>query len=248
MVNKFLKVKKLLILMIILLVTLFSFEKTSYAASDAEKINFDRDEIVSYVDSTYQLNSDSGLGTTLTITESAEVIQAWRTTLNNYLVEYVGVTLEQDTQVNLVLLALNNNSSSTVNYDSDSSSSSSSSSSSGSSTIYKLPQRQNSGNTASSSLDDMISDAEDFVSSGGDIQYDQDALQNVSSSIYNILLTIGIVVAVIVGGIMGIKLMLSSVEEKAETKKLLVAYVVGCVIIFGGFGIWKLIITILEGM
>ena len=50
------------------------------------------------------------------------------------------------------------------------------------------------------------------------------------------------------GGIIGIKLMISSASEKAEAKKLLVPYVVGCVVVFGGFGIWKLVVTILQGM
>ena len=114
--------------------------------------------------------------------------------------------------------------------------------------IYQQPKKDNDTDNASESLDDMMNDADDFVRSGGNVQYDEGALQDFSSNIYNILLTVGVAVAVIVGGILGIKLMLSSVEEKAETKKLLIAYAVGCVIVFGGFGIWKLVITVLEGM
>ena len=65
---------------------------------------------------------------------------------------------------------------------------------------------------------------------------------------YNILLTIGIFVAVVVGGIIGIKLMTSSAEGKAEAKALLIPYVVGCVVVFGGFGIWKLVVTLLQNI
>ena len=36
-----------------------------------------------------------------------------------------------------------------------------------------------------------------------------------------------------------------SVEEKANIKEVLVPYVVGCIVIFGAFAIWKLIVTIL---
>ena len=63
---------------------------------------------------------------------------------------------------------------------------------------------------------------------------------------YNILLTIGIVVAVIVGAIIGIKLMSSGIDTKVEAKKLLIPYLAGCVVVFGGFAIWKIVVTILQ--
>ena len=93
----------------------------------------------------------------------------------------------------------------------------------------------------------MLNDGEEFVNKGN-ITYDQDKLKNVSNTIYNILLTVGVMIAVLVGAILGIKLMLSSVDEKVQAKKLLVPYVVGCIVIFGGFGIWKLVVTILQGV
>ena len=93
----------------------------------------------------------------------------------------------------------------------------------------------------------MIKDADTFVNTGT-AQYNQTSMQNFSKIMYNILLTVGVFVAVIVGGIIGIKLMVSSAAEKADAKKLLVPYVVGCVVVFGGFGIWKLVVTILQGM
>lgn len=114
--------------------------------------------------------------------------------------------------------------------------------------IYKQPKREDNPNSSSASLDDMMNDADDFVNSGGNIQYEQSALEEFSANFYNIMLTVGVAIAVIVGGVLGIKLMLASVEEKAQVKKLLVTYAIGCVIIFGGFGIWKLVVTILEGI
>ena len=95
----------------------------------------------------------------------------------------------------------------------------------------------------------MTSDADKFLNSGNTPSSTFSAsLQNFSKTIYNIMLTIGIFLAVIIGGIIGIKLMVSSASEKAEAKKLLVPYVVGCVVVFGGFGIWKLVVTILQGI
>ena len=116
--------------------------------------------------------------------------------------------------------------------------------------IYQQPRRNtNAQNGSSASLDDMMNDADDFVnSSGGTIQYKESALQEFSNNFYNIMLSVGVAVAVIMGGILGIKYMASSVEERATTKKTLIAYAVGCVVVFGGFAIWKLVVTILQGM
>lgn len=111
--------------------------------------------------------------------------------------------------------------------------------------IYRRPKILD--KTAASSLDDMITDANDFVK-GGAIQYEEEALQNFSSTLFNIFSIVGAAVAVIVGIVIGIKYMIGSVEEKAEYKKMLVPYIVGCVVVFGAFGIWKLIIVMLEGI
>lgn len=96
-------------------------------------------------------------------------------------------------------------------------------------------------------LDSAISNADDFVNNGNvDSVYDANDLQRFSSSMYNILLTVGIVVAVIVGAVIGIKLMSSGIETKVEAKKLLIPYVAGCIVVFGGFAIWKIVVTILQ--
>ena len=121
-----------------------------------------------------------------------------------------------------------------------------------SSEIYTNPKKDPNTDpeNASSSIDDMINDAKRFISQGK-IKYandDDNNLQNVSNTVYNILLVVGTSLAVIMGAVLGIKLMVSGVEQKAEVKKLLVPYVVGCIVIFGGFGIWKLAITILQGI
>ena len=74
----------------------------------------------------------------------------------------------------------------------------------------------------------------------------QEGLQNVSDLVYNVLLAVGIIAAVIVGLIIGIKYMMGSVAQKAETKELLAPYIVGCVIIFGAFAIWKIVVNLLN--
>lgn len=51
-------------------------------------------------------------------------------------------------------------------------------------------------------------------------------------TIVNVLSTVGTVVAVVGIMILGIKYMMGSVEEKAEYKKTMIPYLVGCIFIF----------------
>lgn len=114
-------------------------------------------------------------------------------------------------------------------------------------TVYQKPELKTANKDSASSLDDMMSDADNFVKEG-EIKYEEDALQDFSSTLFNIFSIVGAAVAVIVGIVIGIKYMIGSVEEKAEYKKMLVPYIVGCVVVFGAFGIWKLVIVMLESI
>lgn len=111
--------------------------------------------------------------------------------------------------------------------------------------IYNQPGIVSAGN-ASATLDDMITDADSFISDSKGKTINATDLQEFSSTIYNIALQVGIGVAVVVGLALGIQFMLSSVEGKADVKKALVVYVIGCIAIFGAFGIWKLIIEVMK--
>ena len=105
--------------------------------------------------------------------------------------------------------------------------------------------------TYASSIDEIFNGAYNFMeagkSSGQSIIKNQE-IHKASDLIYNTLLIIGIVVVVIVGTVLGIKYMTSAVEEQAKIKETLVPFVVGTVIIFGAFGIWKLVTGILENI
>ena len=67
-----------------------------------------------------------------------------------------------------------------------------------------------------------------------------------SDVLYNILLAIAIVAAVIMGLFIGIRFMTGSIEQKAKIKETLIVYIAGCVIAFGAFGIWRLVINIMS--
>ena len=77
---------------------------------------------------------------------------------------------------------------------------------------------------------------------------DQEKLDSTISEIYNALLALGVVISVIIGAALGIKLMVGSVEEQAKAKELLAPYVAGCIVVFGAFGIWKLMMTVLGSI
>ena len=66
--------------------------------------------------------------------------------------------------------------------------------------------------------------------------------------IVSVIEAVGIILSVIILIVIGIKYMLGSVEEKADVKGLLIPYIAGCVIVFGSFAIWKLVVTILQGV
>lgn len=69
-------------------------------------------------------------------------------------------------------------------------------------------------------------------------------LNTVSTFIYNILLGIAIVLAVLIGAFLGIRLIVSSVDEKAKIKEALISYIIGCVVVFGAFTIWSIVVNI----
>ena len=69
-------------------------------------------------------------------------------------------------------------------------------------------------------------------------------INQASGYLYNILLSAGIVIAVIVATVLGIQFMLSEAEGQAKVKEMLIPFVIGCVVVFGGFGIWKIALTL----
>lgn len=62
----------------------------------------------------------------------------------------------------------------------------------------------------------------------------QTKITSVGGKIVGIIQVIGIVIAVVVIMVVGIKYMMGSVEEKAEYKKTMMPYIIGAVLIFAG--------------
>lgn len=118
--------------------------------------------------------------------------------------------------------------------------------------IFKQPQATDVTTSTTDSIEGIVSDGEKFLDSGANPNefesINAENIKSFSNTIYNILLTVGVVVAVAVGGIIGIKLMTASASEKADVKQYILPYVIGCIVVFGAFGLWKLVVTILQGI
>lgn len=97
-------------------------------------------------------------------------------------------------------------------------------------------------------LDEIFSTGDDWMNTGKEhagIGINTSNLREGSSTLYNILLAIATVVAVIVGAILGIQYMTAGIEEKVQVKQSLFPYLISCIVVFGSLGIWKLIVTIM---
>ncbi len=95
-------------------------------------------------------------------------------------------------------------------------------------------------------IGDVITGGDNFMQAGnsGEIGIDHSKLQDTSKTINNILIIVGMCVAVVISSVLGIKFMLGSVDEKAQVKDAIVPFVIGCMVVFGAFGIWRIFINI----
>lgn len=96
-------------------------------------------------------------------------------------------------------------------------------------------------------IGDVVTEGDNWLNNAK-VMVDQSKLKESQSFIYNALLVVGIIITVFWGGYIGIKFMYASAEDKADIKQTMIPYVVGCIVIYGGFAIWKLVITILDSM
>ena len=65
----------------------------------------------------------------------------------------------------------------------------------------------------------------------------------IGNSIATIIRNVGIVAAVVIIMILGLKYMMGSAQEKAEYKKTMIPYIVGAVLLFGASAIAQMVIN-----
>lgn len=114
-------------------------------------------------------------------------------------------------------------------------------------TIISVPNRIYASSTHTTG--EIIDGAGQFVKIGesnADSKLTTGELQNLSNTLYNILLVVGIIIAIVVGLVMGIKFIMGGIEEKAEIKAMVIPYIIGCVVIFGAFAIWQIVVNLLQ--
>lgn len=76
----------------------------------------------------------------------------------------------------------------------------------------------------------------------------QGDVTKIGNQLIGIITTVGVVVAVIILLVLGIKYMIGSASEKAEYKKTMIPYLVGAILIFGASAITKVVVSLAQGI
>lgn len=69
-----------------------------------------------------------------------------------------------------------------------------------------------------------------------------DTILKVGNTVLTIVTNVGMILAVILVAVLGVKYMMGSTEEKAEYKKSMIPYLVGAVLVFGASAIGRAVI------
>lgn len=94
--------------------------------------------------------------------------------------------------------------------------------------------------------DEMITEADGFIKKGSEGTFDTTIMKDGISNLFNILVVLSLAIATVLAAILGIKFLVGSVEQQAEVKKALVPFIAGCIVAFGAFAIWKLVLTLIA--
>lgn len=78
---------------------------------------------------------------------------------------------------------------------------------------------------------------------GKDAAVNTSSIGTIGNKILTIITNIGMVLAVVLVAVLGIKYMMGSTEEKAEYKKTMLPYLVGAVLVFGAAAIGKAVVN-----
>ena len=90
---------------------------------------------------------------------------------------------------------------------------------------------------------DVLTDINSYIPTTGTVA-GEDEIESKVSIVLTIITNIGIILAVLMSAIMGVKYMLGSLEEKAEYKKDIIPYLIGACLLFGICTIVKILQSI----
>ena len=77
---------------------------------------------------------------------------------------------------------------------------------------------------------------------------DDGGLATKAGQVMGMIRNVAVIASVIILMVLGVKYMLGSVEEKAEYKKTMMPYVIGCFLVFGITNILAIIVDITSGI
>ena len=103
--------------------------------------------------------------------------------------------------------------------------------------------------TEAATPSEIIDRATGFLNSGDQIDdevFKHDETKKAIDEMYYSALAIGIVLAIFVGMVLGIKFITGGVSEKAKIKDSLIPFAIGAIVIFGAFGIWRLVLNVMQ--
>ena len=83
---------------------------------------------------------------------------------------------------------------------------------------------------------------------GDDFVQGQTEIQDLGKNIVGLVQTVGVVVAVVILLVLGIKYMMGSAEEKADYKKSMIPYIVGAVLIFASTTVVNIVYNLAMGL
>ena len=93
-------------------------------------------------------------------------------------------------------------------------------------------------------IDGVIDGGKGFLDSANGMPISEPNLQSTSNNLVSILTTVGVGAAVLVVTILGIKYITGAA---AEVKQTLVPLIFGCILVFGAYLIWKIVVLIIQG-
>ena len=96
------------------------------------------------------------------------------------------------------------------------------------------------------SIDDVVQGGDSFIGAADKEYLSRDDMKGVSNMVYNVLLSLGIGIAVIIATVLGVQYMLAGAEGKAEINKSMIPFLIGCVVVFSAFAIWKAVVLALR--
>lgn len=86
------------------------------------------------------------------------------------------------------------------------------------------------------------------ISDDANIGNAETTMASLGSQILTIVTNVGIILAVVLIAILGIKYMMGSTEEKAEYKKSMIPYIVGAILVFGASTVAKVVVNFADSI